>query len=130
MICKFNFHQMDPSTALMTYLESELDKIGRFLTLEGSCQIFCRMGRYERAIQIEVQTSWGRFRSIGKANDFYTAADIAAEKLSKQFKKAKDRHQSHQKHDRSKHGKLSRVNAALEYDNSPYFGMSGVKKIG
>ena len=128
---KFNFHQVDPSQALMVYTQEEIEKASRLLLTDGSCQVFYRMGRHDCQIQVDVSSPWGHFKATGKAENFYAAMDEVAQKLSKQFKKIKEKHQSHHKAERSKHGRLKRVNPQLEFDNSPFPSpIQGQKKVG
>ena len=117
---KFNFHQLDPSQALINYSQEEIEKVGRFLLSGGSCQVIYRMRRHECQIQVDVNSPWGHFKASSQAENFYVAMDDVAYKLGKQFKKAKDKHQDHEKQERSKHGRMKRVNTQLEYDNTPY----------
>lgn len=118
---KFNFHQVDPSQALMVYAQEELEKVARFLLTDGSCQAFFRMGRFDCQVQFDINSPWGHFKATAKGENFYQAVNEAAEKLSKQFLKTKEKHQNHKKFERSKRGRLKRVNPSLEYDNSPYY---------
>jgi putative sigma-54 modulation protein len=118
---KHNFVHVDVSDALKSYLEESFEKVGRFLLAEGTCQIFYRKGRYDCQVQVEVNSPWGHFKATAKDLSFYLAVDSAAEKLSKQFQKKKQKHQAHKKKELSKHAKMKRVNPLLEYDNTPYF---------
>lgn len=117
---KFNFHQVDYSQALATYCQDEIEKVGRFLLKESTCNVYFRNGRYNSEVQVDVNSPWGHFKATAKHENFYLAVDDVASKLSKQFQKYKEKHQSHKKPDRSKSGKLRRVNSQLEYNNSPY----------
>ncbi len=117
---KFNFHQVDPSQALMQYTREEVEKASRFLLTDASCQVFYRTTRHECQIQVDVNSPWGHFKATAKAANFYSAMDDVAEKLSKQFKKFKEKHQSHHKAERSKQGRLKRVNPQLEFDSTPF----------
>jgi len=117
---KFNFHQVDPSQALTVYSQEEIEKVSRFLLTEGSCQVFYRLGRHDCQVQVDVNSPWGHFKATSKGETFYLAMDLAAEKLGKQFKKIKEKHQAHHKSARSKHNRLTRVNPQLEFDNSPF----------
>jgi ribosomal subunit interface protein len=118
---KFNFHQVDSSQALAAYCQEEFERIGRFLLNDSTWQVVFRFGRYDCQVQADVNSPWGHFKATGKSDNFYRAVDEVADKLGKQFRKYKDRHQNHKKFDRSKRGKLRRLNAQLEYDNTPYF---------
>lgn len=121
MKLKFNFVHVDVSEALKTYTEESLDKVGRFLLKEGSSQVFFRMGKYDCQVQVDVNSPWGHFKASAKGESFYSAVDEVASKLSKQFQRQKEKHQSHKKKELSKRARLKRVNSLLEYDNSPYF---------
>jgi ribosomal subunit interface protein len=117
---KFNFHQVDPSQALMVYSQDEIEKAAKYLLTDGSCQIFYRMGRFDCQVQVDINSPWGHFKATGKGDNYYAVMDDIAQKLSKQFKKAKEKHQNHKKVERSKQGRLKRVNSQLEYDDSPF----------
>jgi len=118
---KFNFHQVDYSQALTTYCQEEIERAGRFLLKEGACQVYFRFGRYDCQVQVDVSSPWGHFKASAKNENFYLAVDDVAMKLGKQFLKLKEKHQHHKKVERSKRGKMRRLNAQLEYDNSPFF---------
>lgn len=119
---KFNFHQVDASQSLMIYTQEEIEKAGRFLLAEGSCQVYYRMGRHDCRVQVDVNSAWGHFKASSQNQNFYLATDEVAQKLSKQFKKAKEKHQNHHKLERSKQGRMKRLNPQLEFDQSPFPG--------
>ncbi len=121
---KFNFHHVDYSQALAFYSQEEIEKVCRFFLTGGTCQLFYRMGRYDCQVQVDVYSSWGHFKASGKGDSFYIAVDEVVNKLNKQLKKTKEKHQSHHKIERSKMGRLRRVNAQLEFDTSPYLTIS------
>jgi putative sigma-54 modulation protein len=121
MQVQFTFRQVDSSTALREYTQEQLERIERFLLCESRWQVHFSMGRYDCQVDVTVSGPWGYFRATGCADDFYHAVDLAAEKLGRQFQKRKEQLQSHKKPERSREGRLDRVNEALEYDNSPYF---------
>lgn len=118
---KFNFVHVDVSQALKVYTQESFEKVGRFLLKDGTCQVFYRMGKYDCHVQVDVHSPWGHFKATAKNESFYSAVDEAATKLSKQFQKQKEKHQTHKKKELSKRGRLKRVNSLLEYDNNPYF---------
>lgn len=119
---QYTFRHVDTSEALKEYTGEQLEKVGRFLLKDSRWQIFYSMGRYDCQVEIVVNGPWGHFKSMASADDFYAAVDLAADKLGKQFQKTKEKHQHHKKPDRSREGRLERVNPALEYDNAPFFG--------
>ena len=118
---KFNFHQVDYSQSLTTYCQEEVEKVGRFLLADSTTQVYFRFGKFDCHVQIDVNSPWGHFKATAKNENFYLAVDDVAEKLGKQFQKYKEKHQNHKKAERSKHGRMRRLNSQLEYDNSPYF---------
>lgn len=118
---KFNFVHVDVSQALKLYSQEHFDRLSRFLLKDGSWQIMFKKTKHECVVQVDVNSAWGHFKATAKDLSFYSAVDAVAEKLGKQFKKKKDKHQAHSKPQHSKQAKLKRVNPLLEYDHSPYF---------
>jgi|GEM_PF-536811 len=127
MQIKFNFHQVDPSPSLRTYIQDALEKAGRHLLTDSHVTVFCRQGRFDCQVQVEVSSPWGHFQASERHKDFYVAADGACGKLERQFHKTKDRHQHHRKPLLAKSARLQRVNEALEYDDSL---LAPMKKVG
>ena len=121
MKLKFNFVHVDVSDALKMYSQEHFEKLNRFLLSGSRWQVFFRKGRFDCQVQVEISGPWGHFKATAKDGSFYSAVDVVAEKLSKQIQKKKEKNQAHKKIDRSKIGRLKRVNSLLEYDNSPYF---------
>jgi len=124
---KFTFKQVDTSEALKTYSQESFEKISGLLLKDSQWQVFYSMGKFDHQVEVYVTNPHGKFKvkAVSKES-LYLAVDLAADKLSKQFLKQKERLQDHNKFERSKQGRLKRVNDLLEYDNSPY----PVKKTG
>jgi ribosomal subunit interface protein len=118
---KHTFSQVDVSKALKVYAEEIFGKTGKLLLKDSDWHIHYRMGRYEFEVEITVKNPDSHFKATAKGENLYMAVDVAAEKLHKQFLKRKEQLQAHKKYDRSRQGRLERVNEMLEYDNSPYF---------
>lgn len=118
---QFTFRQVDSSQALQGYAQEQFDRVGRFLLKESRWQVHFSMGRYNCHVEVCVQGPWGLFKAKAAADDFYRAVDVAAEKIGKQFLKRKSQLQHHKNPDRSREGRMERLNEALEYDNSPFF---------
>jgi len=121
MAFQFTFHHLDSSEALQVYTQEQLEKVGRHLLKDSRWQIHFSKGRHQCQVDISVQGPWGHFKAQASTDDFYVSVDAAAEKLGKQFLKRKQKHQHHKKPDRSREGRLERLNESLEYDNNPYF---------
>ena len=118
---QFNFRHVDVSSSLRDYSKEQFEKLVPYLLKESRWQVFFSMGKFDHQVEVIVTNPDGRFKATASCNEsFYIAVDEAADKLSKQFLKQKAKMQDHKKHDRSKQGKLKRVNNLLEYDNSPY----------
>ena len=118
---QFNFKHVDVSPSLRSYTQEQLEKLTPYLLKESRWQIFYTMGKHEYKVEVLVTNPDGKFKATGVSSEsLHVAVDEAADKLSKQFLKLKERMQDHKKYDRSKQGKLERVNRLLEYDNSPY----------
>jgi ribosomal subunit interface protein len=119
---KHNFKHVDVSESLQQYAESALMKEGRFLLKDSHCQMIYSKGKHhhECRVDVNVQNGTGHFKASGQSDSFYTAVDEAAEKLSKQFQKKKEKLQHHKDFDKSREGRLKRINSRLEYDNSPF----------
>ena len=116
---KHTFKQVDSSEALKTYSENILEKAGQLLLKSSQWQIFYSKGKHhDCCVDIVVTNGTGHFKATSHSDSFYLAVDEAAEKLSKQFLKKKEKLQAHKDFGRSKQGRLDRVNERLEYDNS------------
>jgi ribosomal subunit interface protein len=120
---KFTFKQVDTSEALQNYSQDSFEKISGLLLKDSQWQVFYSMGKFDFSVEVVVANPHGRFKAKAVSTEsLYMAVDIAAEKLSKQFHKHKEKMQDHSKFDRSKQGRLRRVNELLEYDNRPFPG--------
>jgi ribosomal subunit interface protein len=118
---KHTFKHVHVSDSLKTYAEETFEKEARFLLKESQWHVFYSKGKHaDCCVEVLVQNGNGHFKATCHSDSFYTAVDEAAEKLSKQFQKKKEKLQHHKKPSHSKEGRLERVNTRLEYDNSPY----------
>lgn len=94
---KHHFKHVDSSESLQTYVEALIEKQSRYLLKEAVCNFYYSKSRHhhECSVEIQVQNGNGYFKASAQSNDFYVACDLAAEKLSKQFKKLKEKLQHH-----------------------------------
>ncbi len=112
---QFTYRHVDVSPSLNQHAEAQFTELGRYLPTDSRWQVIFSMGRYEYNVEVSVQSPWGYFKAVSRAQDFYLAVDIVAEKLGKQFKKQKDLNQYHKKPELSKSGKMDQVTETLEY---------------
>lgn len=118
---KFNFKQVDRSEALEDYTLDKLSELESYLLKASQWQISYSMGRYDHKVEVIVTNPDGKFKaSCSSDESLYVAVDEVALKLSRQFVKFKEKMQAHKKFDRSRKGKLGRLNPALEYDDGPF----------
>jgi putative sigma-54 modulation protein len=116
---KHTFKHVDSSEALKEYAENLFEKVGHLLLKDSQWQIFYSKGKHhDCCVDITVQNGTGYFKATAHSDSFYLAVDDAAEKLSKQFQKKKEKLQHHKDYKRSKEGRFERLNERLEYDNS------------
>ena len=120
---KFTFKQVDHSEALQEYTQDSFQKLSDILLKEGLWHVFYSMGKFDCSVEVFVTTPLGKFKAKAVSKDsLYLAVDAAANKLSRQFHKHREKMQDHKKFDRSKQGRLQRVNGLLEYDSRPFPG--------
>lgn len=125
----FNFKQVDRSEALEQYTQDKLGQLEPYLLKDSQWHVFYSQGRYDHKVEVIVTNRDGKFKaSCSSDESLYVAVDEVAFKLSRQFLKFKEKMQSHKKFDRSKKGRMRRLNPALEYDNSPFPQMQQGKK--
>ena len=118
---KHTFKHVDVSDALKTYAEEALGKEERYLLKDSQWHIFYSKGKHKDCcVEVNVQNGTGHFKATAHSDSFYAAVDEAASKLSKQFQKKKEKIQHHKDFEKSKEGRLERLNSRLEYDNSPF----------
>ena len=118
---QFNFKHVDVSSSLRQYTQDQFEKLSPYLLKDSRWQVFYTLGKHEFEVEVIVTNPSGRFKATANCEEsFQIAVDMAADKLSKQILKQKAKMQDHNKFDRSKQGKLQRVNSRLEYDNTPY----------
>ena len=119
---KHNFKHVDVSESLQQYAEDVLTKESRFLLKDSQWQLFYSKSKHHHECQVDVhvQNSTVHFKASSKSASFYEAVDEAANKLSKQFQNKKERIQHHKDFEKSREGRLNRINSRLEYDNSPF----------
>lgn len=94
---KHHFKHVDYSESLVRYLETLVEKQERYLLKDAICNFYYSKSRHhhECFVEVQVQNGNGFFKASAESNDFYEAADLAAQKISKQFKKTKDKLQHH-----------------------------------
>lgn len=112
----FTYRHVDVSQALSTYAEEQFSRVGRLLLKESRWQVYFSMGRYDYHVEVSVNGAWGHFKASAKADDFYVAVDMCADKLEKQFHRRKEVLQTHKSPERSRHGQLEHVNEQLEFN--------------
>lgn len=119
---QFSFHQVDVSSALREYSESQFEKAGSLLLKDSQWKIFYSMRRHECHVSVTVQCGWGHFKASSATSDFYASVDEVAEKLHRQFQKRKEVLQYHKNPAQSRQGKLDRMSPALDadYPNQAY----------
>jgi ribosomal subunit interface protein len=122
MNCKFHYRKIDHSESLEAYTLEHLEGIARFLLKEGRWTVEISKSNNMPRVQIKVSSPWGFFSAEGKSQDFYSAVDLASERLVSQIKKRKNQLQYHKKPHKSRAGHLERLNSFLEYfpENYPY----------
>ncbi len=117
MFMKHTFKHVDVSDSLKEYAEDQISKSSRYLLKESSGHIFYSKGKHNDClVEITVQNGTGYFKASAHSDDFYEAVDEAADKLSKQFLKTKEKLKTHKSFSRSKEGQLEHVNERLEYE--------------
>lgn len=112
---QFTYRHVDVSPSLNQYAEGQFAELGRYLPTDSRWQVIFSMGRYEYNVEVSVQSPWGHFKAVSRAQDFYQAVDMAADKVGKQFKKQKDMHQHHKKPELSKEGKMEHLTESLDF---------------
>lgn len=115
MKIQFTYRHVDQSPSLTAYAQEEFERVGKHLLKDSRWQIFFSMGRYDYQVEVAVNGPWGHFKASSRADDFYEAVDLAAEKLERQIQKKKEQLQHHKKPELSKQGHLEHVNSQLEY---------------
>ena len=118
---QFHFRQVDVSSSLKEYARAHFERLEPYLVKESSWKVHFGMGKYDYEVEVWVANTHGKFKAKAYSEiSLYAAVDEAVDKLSRQFLKRKARLQAHNKFERSKQGKLLRLNSQLEYDNRPY----------
>jgi ribosomal subunit interface protein len=118
---KHTFKHVHVSDSLKTYAEEVFGKESRFLLKDSQWQIFYSKGKHaDCCVDVTVQNGNGHFKASAHSDSLYAAVDEAAEKLSKQFQKKKEKLQHHKDPSKSREGRLERLNERLEYDNTPF----------
>lgn len=115
---KHHFKHIDVSESLQNYIEDLVGKQSRFLLKDAVCNFYYSKSKHhhECNVEIVVQNGNGHFKASAEAETFYLAADKAADKLSKQFKKTKEKLQHHKDFSKSREGRLELLNERLEHE--------------
>lgn len=115
---KHHFKHIDVSESLQNYVEDLIAKNSRYLLKDAVCNFYYSKSKHHHQCQVEinVQNGTGYFKATSEAESFYLAADKAADKLSKQFKKTKDKLQHHKDFSSSREGRLERINDRMEHE--------------
>jgi len=126
MNCKFHYRKVDASESLEAYTIAQLEGVARFLLKEGRWTVEISKIKSMPKVQIKVASPWGYYSAEGKSHDFYSAVDLAGQKLINQIKKRKNQLQYHKKPHKSRSGRLERLNSSLEYfpESGPFHKVS------
>ena len=111
-----HFKNMDASESMMTYCEHRLEKIERHLIHESEFEVRYSKEGIHFFAQIEIKNPRQRFRAKGRGSTWMEAIDDMVARLDHQVVKYKEQVQNHKKYERSRQGRLERVNARLEFD--------------
>lgn len=116
---QFTYRHVDISQSLTAYAEEQFERISRHLLKDSKWQVFFSMGRYDYNVEVTVNCAWGHFKASSRADDFYVAVDEVAARLERQFQKKKEILQHHKKPELSREGQMEKLNAELEYQETP-----------
>lgn len=117
---KHNFKHVDRSESLEGYIESRFEKMEHLILRDSQWQVFYSFDKNDCCVEISGGNGISHFKASAKGSDFYGAADSAADKLSRQFLKKKERVQHRKNFAHSKEGQLEHLNERLEYVPSPH----------
>lgn len=115
MNCKFQYRKIDSSLPFEEHALKQLEGVARFLLKDGRWSVELSKSKNQPQVQVKVASPWGYFAANAKHDDFYTAIDLAADKLITQIKKRKNQLQYHKNPQKTKKSHLDRLNSALEY---------------
>lgn len=113
----FNFLHVDVSTALQTYTQESLGKVGRLILKNSTWHVCYSKTRHQCQTQVDVNSPWGHFKAKATGETFYLSVDAVAEKLGKQLMKRKGQLQHHKNFDKSKGGKVRKLSPDLAMDH-------------
>ena len=116
----YTFKHIDPSDALKTYTEDQLQSIGRFLLKDGQAQVYYSKFKGEFTVEVSVNTKDRYFKASHTCDDPYVAVDGVVSKLEKQFLKTRKFHKNHKKPELSNEGYLESLNDQFEWSYRHY----------
>ena len=119
MSWKHHFKHVDRSESLENYIESQFEKVDYFLLKEGQWHVYYSFDQHRCCIEVSGGNGTGHFKAKALSDDFYVAADLLIDKLSKQFRRKKEKVKNHKKFHKSKEGQLDFINERMEYVPTP-----------
>lgn len=108
------FRKLDASPSLTEHAQIACAKLQDHLINEARFIVSFSKLRGVVTSQIECQTSWGRFKAIGRKDDYFAAFETAREKLERQILKTKEILKDHLRLERTKPKRHSRIQRVLE----------------
>jgi putative sigma-54 modulation protein len=112
----FTFKHVDSSDALMEYALERCEKIEKFELNPMDVHFLVSMLKHDCTIEVHVEEGRRKFKASATSNDFYRSVEMVMNKLSRQMSKDKRRLKAHKNPERSRYGKIARLNESLELD--------------
>lgn len=97
MKSNYSFKHLDYSESLVSYSESKLNEIGKFLLKEGQCHVYFWKENHKFFAEVTVNTKEKYFKASASSDDIYVSTDLVCDKLERQFLKVKEVYTSHKK---------------------------------
>lgn len=97
MKSQYSFKQLDYSESLVSYSESRLNEIGKFLLKQGECHVYFWKEGHLFYSEVTVNTRQKFFKAVASSDDIYNAVDLVCDKLERQFLKVKEIYTEHKR---------------------------------
>lgn len=91
----FTFRNLDATESLKEHTRQKILKLNKYLQKPLTAHVILTVDRHEHRAEITLVDSGTQYVGAEGTRDMYASIDLATDKILRQLKKAKEKHQNH-----------------------------------
>ncbi len=91
----FTFRNLDATEGIKEHTRQKILKLNKYLHNPVTAHVILTVDRHEHRAEITLVDSGTQYVGTEGTRDMYASIDLAADKILRQLKKAKEKHQNH-----------------------------------